>query len=114
MVDDERVTRAGHWLRRSSFDELPQLWNVLRGDMSLVGPRPPSPYEGEHYPPHWLARFAVKPGLTGLWQVSGRSDLALEEMVTLDVEYSQRRSLWLNLQILARTVPAVLSGRGAS
>jgi lipopolysaccharide/colanic/teichoic acid biosynthesis glycosyltransferase len=114
MVDDERVKRAGHWLRRSSLDELPQLWNVLRGDMSLVGPRPPIPYEVEHYPPHWLARFAVKPGLTGLWQVSGRSDLALEEMVALDVEYSQRRSLWLNLQILARTVPAVLSGRGAS
>jgi lipopolysaccharide/colanic/teichoic acid biosynthesis glycosyltransferase len=114
MVKDERVTRVGRLLRRSSLDELPQLWNVLRGDMSLVGPRPPIPYEVEHYPPHWFARFAVKPGLTGLWQVSGRSDLALEEMVTLDVEYSKRRSLWLNLWILARTVPAVLSGRGAS
>jgi lipopolysaccharide/colanic/teichoic acid biosynthesis glycosyltransferase len=114
MIDDERVTRVGRLLRRSSLDELPQLWNVLRGDMSLVGPRPPIPYEVEHYPPHWFARFAVKPGLTGLWQVSGRSDLALEEMVALDVEYSRRRSLWLNLWILARTVPAVLSGRGAS
>ena len=114
MVEDERVTRVGRLLRRSSLDELPQLWNVLRGDMSLVGPRPPIPYEVEHYPPHWFARFAVKPGLTGLWQVSGRSDLALEEMVALDVEYSRRRSLWLNLWILARTVPAVLSGRGAS
>jgi lipopolysaccharide/colanic/teichoic acid biosynthesis glycosyltransferase len=114
MIEDERVTRVGRLLRRSSLDELPQLWNVLRGDMSLVGPRPPIPYEVEHYPPHWFARFAVKPGLTGLWQVSGRSDLALEEMVALDVEYSRRRSLWLNLWILARTVPAVLSGRGAS
>jgi lipopolysaccharide/colanic/teichoic acid biosynthesis glycosyltransferase len=114
MVDDERVTRVGRLLRRSSLDELPQLWNVLRGDMSLVGPRPPIPYEVEHYPPHWFARFAVKPGLTGLWQVSGRSELALEEMVALDVEYSTRRALWLNLWILVRTVPAVLSGRGAS
>jgi lipopolysaccharide/colanic/teichoic acid biosynthesis glycosyltransferase len=114
MVDDERVTRVGRLLRRSSLDELPQLWNVLRGDMSLVGPRPPIPYEVEHYPPHWFARFAVKPGLTGLWQVSGRSELALEEMIALDVEYSTRRSLWLNLWILVRTVPAVLSGRGAS
>jgi lipopolysaccharide/colanic/teichoic acid biosynthesis glycosyltransferase len=114
MVDDERVTRVGHWLRRTSLDELPQLWNVLRGDMSLVGPRPPIPYEVEHYPQHWFARFAVKPGLTGLWQVSGRSDLALEDMIGLDVQYAERRSLWFNLLILARTVPAVLSTRGAS
>jgi lipopolysaccharide/colanic/teichoic acid biosynthesis glycosyltransferase len=114
MVEDDRVTRIGHLLRRSSLDELPQLWNVLQGDMSLVGPRPAIPYEVEHYPPHWFARFAVKPGLTGLWQVSGRSELTLEEMVTLDVEYSRRRSPWLNLWILARTVPAVLSGKGAS
>jgi lipopolysaccharide/colanic/teichoic acid biosynthesis glycosyltransferase len=82
--------------------------------MSLVGPRPPIPYEVEHYPSHWFARFIVKPGLTGLWQVSGRSDLALEEMIALDVEYSKRRSLWFNLLILAKTVPAVLSTRGAS
>jgi lipopolysaccharide/colanic/teichoic acid biosynthesis glycosyltransferase len=114
MVGDERVTRLGAVLRRSSLDELPQLWNVLRGDMSLVGPRPPIPYEVEHYPAHWFARFAVKPGLTGLWQVSGRSELTLDEMVRLDVEYAKRRSLWLNVRILARTIPAVLSGRGAS
>jgi lipopolysaccharide/colanic/teichoic acid biosynthesis glycosyltransferase len=82
--------------------------------MSLVGPRPPIPYEVEHYPAHWFARFAVKPGVTGLWQVSGRSELALEEMIRLDVDYARRRSLWLNLWILARTIPAVLSGRGAS
>ena len=114
LVGDERVTRLGRLLRRTSLDELPQLWNVVRGDMSLVGPRPPIPYEVEHYPSHWFARFAVKPGVTGLWQVSGRSELTLEEMVALDVEYVQRRSLGLNLAILARTVPAVLSTRGAS
>jgi lipopolysaccharide/colanic/teichoic acid biosynthesis glycosyltransferase len=111
---DARVTRVGRLLRRTSLDELPQLWNVIRGDMSLVGPRPPIPYEVEHYPSHWFARFAVKPGLTGLWQVSGRSELPLEEMIKLDVEYVQRRSLWLNIRILVRTVPAVLSLRGAS
>jgi lipopolysaccharide/colanic/teichoic acid biosynthesis glycosyltransferase len=114
MTEDERVTRFGRALRRSSLDELPQLWNVLRGEMSLVGPRPPIPYEVEHYPPHWFARFAVKPGVTGLWQVNGRSEVTLEEMVRLDVEYTHRRSLLFNLSILARTVPAVLSGRGAS
>jgi lipopolysaccharide/colanic/teichoic acid biosynthesis glycosyltransferase len=114
LVGDERVTRIGHFLRRSSLDELPQLWNVVRGDMSLVGPRPPIPYEVDHYPAHWFARFAVKPGLTGLWQVNGRSELTLEQMIALDVEYVQRRSLGLNLSILARTVPVVLSTRGAS
>jgi lipopolysaccharide/colanic/teichoic acid biosynthesis glycosyltransferase len=114
MANDTRVTRVGRFLRKSSMDELPQLWNVLRGDMSLVGPRPPIPYEVEHYPPHWFDRFAVKPGMTGLWQVSGRSELGLEEMVALDVEYARRRSLWLNLKILARTVPAVFAGRGAA
>jgi lipopolysaccharide/colanic/teichoic acid biosynthesis glycosyltransferase len=114
LVGDERVTRVGRLLRRSSLDELPQLWNVVRGDMSLVGPRPSIPYEVEHYPPHWSARFAVKPGLTGLWQVSGRSELTLEQMAALDTEYVRRRSLWLNLSILARTVPVVLSARGAS
>jgi lipopolysaccharide/colanic/teichoic acid biosynthesis glycosyltransferase len=114
MANDTRVTRVGRFLRKSSLDELPQLWNVLRGDMSLVGPRPPIPYEVEHYPPHWFDRFAVKPGMTGLWQVSGRSELGLEEMVALDVEYARSRSLWLNLKILARTVPAVFAGRGAA
>ena len=111
---DDRVTRVGRFLRKSSLDELPQLWNVLRGDMSLVGPRPPIPYEVEHYPPHWFDRFAVKPGMTGLWQVSGRSQLGLEEMIALDVEYARGRSLWLNVKILARTVPVVFAGRGAA
>jgi lipopolysaccharide/colanic/teichoic acid biosynthesis glycosyltransferase len=113
MIGDPRVTRFGRVLRRSSLDELPQLWNVLRGHMSLVGPRPPIPYEVENYPPEWFARFAVKPGITGLWQVSGRSEVTLEEMVELDVEYGRRRSLWLNVWILVRTVPAVLGARGA-
>ena len=113
LTDDTRVTRLGHLLRRSSVDELPQLLNVLRGEMSLVGPRPPIPYEVEGYPSHWFARFAVKPGMTGLWQVAGRSQVPLEEMVRLDIEYARRRSLWLNVQIMLRTVPAVLSRRGA-
>jgi lipopolysaccharide/colanic/teichoic acid biosynthesis glycosyltransferase len=114
MADDDRVTRVGRLLRKTSLDELPQLWNVLRGDMSLVGPRPPIPYEVEHYPPHWFDRFAVKPGMTGLWQVSGRSQLTLEEMITLDVDYARNRSLWLNIKILARTLPVVIAGRGAA
>jgi lipopolysaccharide/colanic/teichoic acid biosynthesis glycosyltransferase len=114
MTEDQRVTRVGRFLRRSSLDELPQLWNVLRGEMSLVGPRPPIAYEVEAYPPHWFVRFVVKPGMTGLWQVSGRSQLTLDEMIELDGAYVQRRSLWLNVCVLARTVPAVLHGRGAA
>lgn len=113
LTDDERVTRLGHLLRRTSIDELPQLLNVLRGEMSLVGPRPPIPYEVEGYPMHWFGRFAVKPGITGLWQVAGRSQVPLEEMVRLDIEYARRRSLLLNLRIMLRTVPAVFSRRGA-
>jgi lipopolysaccharide/colanic/teichoic acid biosynthesis glycosyltransferase len=114
LTEDDRITRVGRFLRRSSLDELPQLWNVLRGDMSLVGPRPPIPYEVEKYPEHWFGRFAVKPGITGLWQVNGRSELTLEEMIALDLEYVRRRSLRLNLEILLRTVPAVLRARGAA
>jgi len=113
LAGDARVTRFGGFLRRTSLDELPQLWNVLRGDMSLVGPRPPIPYEVEHYPSHWFERFAVKPGVTGLWQVSGRSEVSLEEMIELDVEYVRRRSVLLNVWILLRTAPAVLTMRGA-
>jgi lipopolysaccharide/colanic/teichoic acid biosynthesis glycosyltransferase len=113
LAGDTRVTRVGKLLRKTSLDELPQLWNVLRGDMSLVGPRPPIPYEVEHYPPHWFARFAVKPGVTGLWQVSGRSEVSLEQMIELDIDYVRRRSPWFNAWILLRTVPAVLSARGA-
>ena len=114
LSGDQRVTRVGRLLRRSSVDELPQLWDVLVGRMSLVGPRPAISYEVEHYPPHWFDRFAVKPGITGLWQVSGRSELTMEEMIKLDVEYVERRSFWLNVEILLRTIPALLSRRGAS
>jgi lipopolysaccharide/colanic/teichoic acid biosynthesis glycosyltransferase len=113
LENDDRITAVGAFLRRFSLDELPQLWNVLRGEMTLVGPRPPIPYEVEWYPPHWLARLTVKPGLTGLWQVSGRNELDYTEMVELDLEYVEHRSLWLNAKILARTVKVVLSGRGA-
>jgi lipopolysaccharide/colanic/teichoic acid biosynthesis glycosyltransferase len=114
IARDPRVTRAGHFLRKSSLDELPQLWNVLRGEMSLVGPRPPISYEVDHYPPHWFGRFAVKPGVTGLWQVSGRSELTLEQMIELDLEYARTRSFWVNVKILLRTIPVVLNGRGAA
>jgi lipopolysaccharide/colanic/teichoic acid biosynthesis glycosyltransferase len=114
MASDPRITRAGRFLRKTSLDELPQLWNVLWGDMSLVGPRPPISYEVERYPAGWFARFQVKPGLTGLWQVSGRCELTLDQMIELDLEYVRRRSLLLNVWILLRTVPAVLSLRGAS
>ncbi len=113
MIADPRVTRFGRLLRRSSLDELPQLWNVLRGDMSLVGPRPSIPYEVESYRSAWLTRFAVKPGITGLWQVSGRSTVTFEEMIDLDIEYARRRSLWFNLWILLRTIPVVVGTRGA-
>jgi lipopolysaccharide/colanic/teichoic acid biosynthesis glycosyltransferase len=111
---DDRITGVGGFLRRWSIDELPQLWNVLRGEMSLVGPRPAIPYELDHYEPHWFERFSVKPGLTGLWQVSGRSRLDFRDMVRLDLEYVESRSLWLNIRILARTARAVVDGKGAA
>ncbi len=115
LVGDDRVTRVGRWLRRTSLDELPQLINVLRGEMSLVGPRPPVPYEFEGYD-HWqFDRLQVKPGMTGLWQVSGRSRVSFRQMCELDVEYVRRWSLWLDLRILVKTIPVVLfnSGRAA-
>lgn len=105
---DPRVTAVGRLLRRTSLDELPQLLNVLRGEMSLVGPRPALPWEAELYRPEHLRRFEVKPGMTGLWQVSGRSTVSMREALDLDVQYVQRRSLRMDLSILARTVPAVL------
>jgi lipopolysaccharide/colanic/teichoic acid biosynthesis glycosyltransferase len=114
LTRDDRVTRAGRILRKSSLDELPQLVNVLLGQMSLVGPRPCLDYELEKYPPGALRRFVVKPGITGLWQVSGRSQLTFEQMIALDLEYADHRSFWLNLQILVRTLPVVFLGRGAA
>lgn len=113
LIDDPRVTRMGRLLRRYSLDELPQLWNVLRGDMSLVGPRPPLLSDFKRFPAYHRRCFTMKPGLTGLWQVSGRSLLSDEERIRLDTEYVDRWSLRGDLEILARTVPAVLSGRGA-
>ena len=105
---DRRVTRTGAFLRRTSLDELPQLINVLRGDMTLVGPRPCLDWEAEMFPPEFAPRFAVRPGLTGLWQVSGRSTLGTLEMLKLDVEYVRSRSLRSDVGILLRTVPALL------
>jgi lipopolysaccharide/colanic/teichoic acid biosynthesis glycosyltransferase len=114
LQEDARVTRVGSFLRRTSLDELPQLWNVLRGEMSLVGPRPPIQYEVDRYPARAFRRFAVKPGLTGLWQVRGRSLLTFDQMIELDAEYVERRSLALNLKILLLTLPTVLHGKGAA
>ena len=114
LESDPRVTRVGRVLRRFSLDELPQLWNVLRGDMSLVGPRPALPYEVEQYPAHWYQRFSVRPGITGLWQVSGRNHLTFDQMIDLDLDYAQRRSFWLNLRILAKTPWVMAHGKGAA
>jgi lipopolysaccharide/colanic/teichoic acid biosynthesis glycosyltransferase len=113
LHSDPRVTRVGSFLRKTSIDELPQLWNVLVGEMSLVGPRPPIQYEVDEYPARAYRRFAVRPGITGLWQVSGRSLTTFSEMIDLDTEYVQRRSLLLNLKILLLTLPTVLHGKGA-
>jgi len=111
--DDPRITSIGAWLRRYSLDELPQLWNVLKGDMSLVGPRPALSAEAAEYDYYVRRRLAVKPGVTGLWQVSGRSDLSWEEAVRLDVRYVEQWSLMLDLQILWKTWSAVVHGSGA-
>ena len=111
--DDPRRTRVGKWIRRASVDELPQLWNVLRGEMSLVGPRPPLAAEVSGYAPWHRRRLDALPGMTGLWQVSGRSDLTFDEMVLLDIYYIENWSPALDLRILLRTVPTVLRGTGA-
>lgn len=111
---DPRVTRVGRVIRRLSIDELPQLVNVLRGEMSLVGPRPDVPYSLRNYEPWHFERFTVLPGLTGLWQVSGRSRLPYRRMLELDVEYARRWSVWLDLRILARTMGVVLDPGSAA
>jgi lipopolysaccharide/colanic/teichoic acid biosynthesis glycosyltransferase len=113
MRNDPRVTRVGRVLRRSSLDELPQLLNVLRGEMSLVGPRPPLPSEVEKYEAWQLGRLRAVPGMTGLWQVSGRSDVSFHDMVRLDLHYIRNWSLSLDLEILWQTLPAVFGNRGA-
>lgn len=113
LTGDPRVTRVGAVLRRTSLDELPQLVNVLRGEMSLIGPRPALDYELEFYEPEHFDRFAVRPGLTGLWQVSGRSELGFCEMLDLDARYAQQTGPMLDASILLRTPGAVVRGRSA-
>jgi exopolysaccharide biosynthesis polyprenyl glycosylphosphotransferase len=113
IARDPRVTRVGRFLRTTSLDEIPQFINVLRGDMSLVGPRPPIPEEVAQYEPWQLRRLDVRPGITCLWQISGRSRLGFQEWMRLDLEYIRHRSFLLDLKILVRTIPAVLSREGA-
>jgi lipopolysaccharide/colanic/teichoic acid biosynthesis glycosyltransferase len=110
---DPRITRVGRWLRKYSVDEFPQFYNVLRGDMSLVGPRPPVPSEVAKYSLADRRRLAVKPGLTCLWQISGRAEIDFPGQVRLDVDYIERQSLTEDVRILIKTVPAVISGTGA-
>jgi lipopolysaccharide/colanic/teichoic acid biosynthesis glycosyltransferase len=111
---DPRITPFGRWLRKFSLDELPQLWHVFAGDMSLVGPRPPLPHEVEQYERWQRRRLSMKPGLTCLWQVSGRNQIGFEEWMRLDLAYIDNWSLGLDFKILIRTVPAVVLARGAN
>jgi exopolysaccharide biosynthesis polyprenyl glycosylphosphotransferase len=114
VPNDPRITRVGRWLRRSSLDELPQLINVLSGDMSVVGPRPPIPYEVHEYDIWHRKRLDMKPGITGLWQVSGRNRLTFEQMVKLDLFYIENWSIWLDVKIVLLTIPALWRDQGAS
>jgi len=113
IKDDPRITLVGKWIRRFSIDELPQLWNVLRGDMSLVGPRPPIPEEVRKYERWQRRRLSMKPGITCLWQVSGRNGIDFEDWMRLDLAYIDTWSLRLDALILLRTLPVVLTARGA-
>src|SRR5438128_4274293 len=113
IKDDPRITRVGKWLRKFSLDELPQLYNVFIGDMSLVGPRPPLPREVSKYSLAHRRRLAVKPGITCIWQVSGRAEIDFSGQVQLDVDYIESQGFWVDVKILAKTVPAVLTGKGA-
>ena len=113
MKNDPRITRVGAFIRKASIDELPQIFNVLNGDMSLVGPRPPVPSEVEQYSMSDLRRLSVVPGITCIWQVSGRSDIPFKQQVELDVKYIETQSFFLDLLLLFKTVPAVLTARGA-
>lgn len=113
MKDDPRVTKVGRIIRKTSIDELPQLWNVLKGEMSLVGPRPPVPREVDEYSLSDRRRLEVIPGITCIWQVSGRSDIPFDQQVELDVQYIQSQSFWTDIKILLKTVPALLFGTGA-
>jgi lipopolysaccharide/colanic/teichoic acid biosynthesis glycosyltransferase len=113
-VNDSRITPFGAFIRKTSLDELPQLINVLLGDMSLVGPRPPIPYEVDRYTPWHLERLiACKPGITGLWQVEGRSRVSFNEMVRMDIRYAREFSLWFDIKLLIRTIGVVCKMTGA-
>jgi lipopolysaccharide/colanic/teichoic acid biosynthesis glycosyltransferase len=113
MRDDPRLTRVGRTLRRWSLDELPQFVQVLKGEMSVVGPRPQLMEEVARYEDWQRQRLLMTPGLTGLWQINGRSDLSFDEMVRLDLYYAEHWSLWLDIKVILRTIPAVFAGRGA-
>lgn len=113
LMGDPRITKVGNFIRKYSIDELPQFWNVFRGDMSIVGPRPVIPAEVADYTNEDRQRLLAKPGLTCFWQVGGRTDLDFENQVLLDVEYIRSKSLWLDIKLLFKTVPAVLLGKGA-
>ncbi|GFM34475.1 sugar transferase [Desulfovibrio subterraneus] len=113
MQRDPRITRVGKFIRRASIDELPQLWNVLRGEMSLVGPRPAIPGEVAQYTLEDRRRLGTKPGITCFWQVAGRSTIPFKQQVQLDVQYIESQSFWIDLKLLLKTIPAVLSGKGA-
>ena len=112
--NDPRITKVGKFLRKTSIDELPQLFNVLKGDMSLVGPRPPIPGEVCEYDLHDRRRLSMRPGMTCIWQVNGRNSIPFKKWMALDKEYIDNWSLWLDIKILAKTIPAVLKGSGAS
>jgi len=112
LSDDPRITRVGRFIRKTSIDELPQFFNVLRGEMTLVGPRPPLPYEVALYTPRDQLRLSGKPGLTGIWQVYGRSCVTFQDMVEMDLEYLRHQSLWEDLKLIVLTFPVMIQGRG--
>jgi lipopolysaccharide/colanic/teichoic acid biosynthesis glycosyltransferase len=114
LGDDSRITRVGRFIRKTSIDELPQLWNILKGDMSIVGPRPPVEYEVRRYTPHQFLRLAGKPGLTGTWQVYGRGSVTFEEMIRQDISYLETQSLIYDLKLILLTVPVMILGRGGA
>lgn len=113
IKDDPRITKVGKFIRKTSLDELPQLWNVLKGEMSLVGPRPPLPREVRQYSHHDEQRLLIKPGCTGIWQVNGRSDVNFKEMVAMDLQYVQQRSIIIDFKIILKTIWKMLYTKGA-
>jgi lipopolysaccharide/colanic/teichoic acid biosynthesis glycosyltransferase len=114
MTRDPRITRVGAFIRKTSLDELPQLFNILRGDMSLVGPRPALAYEVNKYKPEYLDRLSATPGLTGWWQVVGRSTVEFDQMIEMDMYYIENQSIWLDWQIILQTPIAILKSKGAA